>query len=101
MVREWPAVQADIAQLKQKGSETSLGDSSSYPVTLNISLVKLQEELKHERSWRLSLESTMSHRVSSGEIAKLKLVLDKERSKRLAQESANLSLQKDTDSLSL
>ena len=104
MVREWPAVKADIAQLKQKGSETSPGDSSSDPVTLNVSLVNLQEELNNERSLRLSLESTMSHRVSSadsGEITKLKLEIDKERNKRLAQESANLSLQKDSDSLSL
>ena len=101
IVREWPAVKADIAQLKQKGSETSLGDSSSDPVTLNVSLVNLQEELNNERSLRLSLESTLSHRVNSGEIAKLKLELDKERSKRLAEESADLSLQKDSDSLSL
>ena len=97
MVREWPAVKADIAQLKQKGS--SLGDSSSDPVALNVSLVNIQEELNNERSLRLW--SPHCPIVSSGEIAKLKLELDKERNKRLAQESANLSLQRDSDSLSL
>ena len=82
MVSEWTVVKAEIAHIKQEGLASSLGDSSSDPVALE----KLQKELDHERSLRLSLESSTTHKVSSvdsSEIAQLKIELEKERCKRL------------------